>query len=33
MFPTAKTMLVGADGFPIEEFLERTPQDLLDMVR
>lgn len=32
-YPTAKTMLVGADGVPIEEVLDRTPQELFDVVK
>lgn len=30
--PGAKTMLVGGDGFPIDEFLERTPHELFELV-
>lgn len=32
-FPASKTMLVGADGLPIEEFLSRTPNELFEIVR
>lgn len=32
-FPTSKTMLVGADGLPLEEFLARTPDELFEIVR